>query len=143
MAISKKIREIVFNKFGGKCSYCGCELIDKWQVDHAISKNYYWLIDPKNMDSVDCIDNLMPSCSVCNHYKRSHIINDVENIIGFRTYMKTFHKRLAKLPKKTGLNKILKRIEYMNIIATKYNITPDTPFNGVFYFETFINEKIK
>lgn len=35
MYISKKIREQVYNKFGGKCAYTGQPLDDKWQVDHA------------------------------------------------------------------------------------------------------------
>lgn len=27
-------RNIVFNKYGGKCAYCGCELQKGWHVDH-------------------------------------------------------------------------------------------------------------
>jgi 5-methylcytosine-specific restriction endonuclease McrA len=32
--MTKKERQIVFDKFGGKCAYCGCELIKGWHVDH-------------------------------------------------------------------------------------------------------------
>lgn len=35
MAISKKQREVVFNKYGGKCAYCGCALEKGWHVDHV------------------------------------------------------------------------------------------------------------
>lgn len=30
-----KLRDKVFNKFGGKCSYCGTELVKGWHIDHA------------------------------------------------------------------------------------------------------------
>lgn len=34
MSISKKERQALFEKFGGKCAYCGCELTKGWHVDH-------------------------------------------------------------------------------------------------------------
>jgi hypothetical protein len=33
--MKKSEREIVFNKYGGKCAYCGCYLQKGWHVDHA------------------------------------------------------------------------------------------------------------
>lgn len=30
----EKGREIIFNKYGGRCAYCGCELKRNWHVDH-------------------------------------------------------------------------------------------------------------
>lgn len=33
--MKKSEREIVFNKYGGKCAYCGCELQKGWHVDHV------------------------------------------------------------------------------------------------------------
>lgn len=32
--MNKKDREIIFNKYGGRCSYCGCDLGKGWHVDH-------------------------------------------------------------------------------------------------------------
>ena len=32
--MTKKDRQIVFDKYNGKCSYCGCELTKGWHVDH-------------------------------------------------------------------------------------------------------------
>jgi len=32
--MNKKDREIVFNKYGGKCAYCGYELKRNWHCDH-------------------------------------------------------------------------------------------------------------
>ena len=34
MTLSKKKREALRMKFGGKCAYCGCELNQRWQADH-------------------------------------------------------------------------------------------------------------
>ncbi len=75
------------------------------------------------------IDNLVPANKIINHYKRSLSLED------FRDYMKTFHLRLAKLPKTTSVEKIKRRIQYMNNIAESFGITTDTPFSGIFYFE--------
>ncbi len=40
--MNKKDREIIFNKFGGRCAYCGCELQKGWHVDEIkpIRRNY-------------------------------------------------------------------------------------------------------
>ena len=35
MAVSKKDRLIIFNKFGGRCAYCGTELQKGWHVDEV------------------------------------------------------------------------------------------------------------
>ena len=64
--ISKKLREQVYQKYNGHCAYCGCELkIKDMQVDHVLSKRN---------GGADVIDNLNPSCRMCNHYKRANSI---------------------------------------------------------------------
>ena len=66
----------------------------------------YWRSYCKAYEERVCLnnpDNLLPACRV--HYKRSL---DLE---GFRSYMKNFHIRLAKLPK----------------VAELFDITPDKP----------------
>lgn len=133
--MTKKDRQKVFDKYGGRCAYCGCELDSSWQVDHAVSKCYWFYIDTQDPKKVNDLSNLMPACRMCNHYKRSHCINDYKSHTGFRTYMLNFHKRLAKLPKTTVVRKTMDRIEYMNKVANLYNITVDNPFTGIFYFE--------
>ncbi|HAL9448481.1 TPA: HNH endonuclease, partial [Escherichia coli] len=36
MALTKKLREKLRMKFGGRCAYCGCELPEKgWHADHV------------------------------------------------------------------------------------------------------------
>ena len=68
--ISKKTREIVYNKYNGHCAYCGCEIeIKDMQVDHIVPKysnNEMW---HKGKIGTDEISNLNPSCRMCNYYK--------------------------------------------------------------------------
>ena len=50
MAISKKLREQVYQKYNGRCAYCGCELaIKDMQVDHLIPN--YILDNPVYLES--------------------------------------------------------------------------------------------
>lgn len=126
--MTKKDRQKVFDKFGGRCAYTGKPLDDKWQVDHIEPQAYYkWGI---RQGSVNDMQNLLPTLRIVNHYKRC---KDLEF---FRTYMSKFHLRLAKLPKKTRVARTEKRKTYMNQIADLFGITVDKPFSGKFYFET-------
>lgn len=80
-------REIIFNKFGGRCAYCGCEIkLKGFHVDHLISlceyrnKIQYYVNQNFNPHK---IENLMPSCASCNNYKRAHSLSyfrsEIEN----------------------------------------------------------------
>lgn len=127
--MNKKIRSKIYDKYNGRCAYTGKPLDDDWQVDHMESKyGSIW-----SHENVENIDNLMPSLRIVNHYKREY------GLEGFRDYMLNFHKRLAKLPKHTSLERTKNRIEYMHKVADAFGITVDKPFEGKFYFET-INE---
>ncbi|AXF52601.1 MAG: hypothetical protein [Caudoviricetes sp.] len=137
--MNKKTREQVRLKYNGLCAYTGKLLGDDWQVDHMTSvykqtnNAYYTASNPDEINiiisKVHDINNLMPALRIVNHYKRSL---DLE---GFRDYMSDFHKRLAKLPKKTSVERTAKRIEYMNKVADAFDITTDKPFSGLFFFE--------
>lgn len=137
--MNKKLRQQVYEKYNGLCAYTGKPLGNDWQVDHITSKvlhSYRVLYNGSGIDEinerrkeVDNIDNLMPAIKIVNHYKRSL---DLE---GFRDYMLSFHKRLKKLPKKTIVYETQRRKEYMLKVAELFDITPDKPFNGKFYFE--------
>ncbi len=133
-----KKRDRIYEKFGGKCAYCGIELDDTWQVDHKVSLHQYRCGIQGNPNSED---NLLPCCQVCNHYKREKGVESVGYRIGFREYMTTFHLRLGKLPKNTQVERTKKRIEYMWTIANRYNITPQQPFIGKFYMDGCRNSK--
>ncbi len=125
--MTKTERQIVHDKYEGKCAYTGKPLDDKWQVDHMTPKVLYRIgVRQGNMNG---IENLLPACRIINHYKRG------EHLESFRLSMLSFHIRLAKLPKKTTKEKTLNRIRYMNEVAELFDITVDKPFNGMFYFE--------
>lgn len=91
MAKSKRIRELVYNKYSGHCAYCGKEITMKeMQIDHLYSKYLYSCYKDKIEDmkahpnrysnydiehakgfpnDIDGIDNLMPACRSCNFRK--------------------------------------------------------------------------
>ena len=116
-AISKKVREAVYNKYDKHCAYCGKKLEPKdWQLDHLIPvqrerfKKY-------SEEQIECFENYMPSCRRCNHYKRSHSLE-------------SFRKCIEEIPKK------LYRDSYIYKVGLDYEIVKaeENP-NVVFYFE--------
>lgn len=112
MAISKKVREAVYQKYNGHCAYCGREIGFKdMQVDHFQPLRAWGYVGP----GTDDLENLMPACWTCNHYKRA---NSLE----------TFRRYIAEIPRKLRLNYIYKvGLVYGNVIEAEKPI--------VFYFE--------
>jgi 5-methylcytosine-specific restriction endonuclease McrA len=118
--MAKINRKDVYDKLNGHCGYCGKEIMfNEMQVDHMNPK----CLRPLNtslfegviVDKTDNIENLMPTCRRCNHYKGASTVEQ------FRYNMKTLHKRLEKL--------------YTHKVALDYGIVKIEPFNGIFYFE--------
>lgn len=70
-SISKKERQVVFDKTYGKCFYCGCDLIGNWHVDH---------FKPFSVGGTDFIDNLVPSCRKCNILKSANLPSDKDRL---------------------------------------------------------------
>lgn len=73
----------VYQKYNGRCSYCGNEIdFSNFQIDHIISKFEvkYFKEKYKNFN-YEHIDNLNPSCCSCNNYKRAHSIEVFRNEI--------------------------------------------------------------
>ena len=69
--VMKIDRQKVYEKYNGHCTYCGKPItIKDMQVDHILSK--------RNGGTND-IDNLNPSCRLCNHYKRAAGIETFRN----------------------------------------------------------------
>lgn len=123
MAMKKSLRLEVYNKFNGRCAYCGLPLEDDWQVDH---------LTPKRNGGTDDISNLLPCLKMLNHYKRALPLEM------FRVdWLGGLHKRLPKLPKNPRTENGRRRKEYMLKIAKCFNITPEKPFGGQFYFEKY------
>ena len=118
MVISKKLRETVYEKYNGHCAYCGREIAYKdMQVDHFMPLRARGIED----SGTDDISNLMPSCRMCNHYKRA---NSLE----------TFRRYIQEIPKKLRENYIYKvGVAYGNVIENEKSI--------VFYFESEIDNE--
>lgn len=119
MAINKKIREVVYNKYNGHCAYCGKKIAYKdMQVDHFKPQRAW---DDKDSGTDDIL-NLMPSCRMCNHYKRANTLE-------------TFRRYIAEIPRKLKDNYIYKvGVVYGNIIENEKPIK--------FYFEKVNDSEI-
>lgn len=106
MAFSKTVRQTVYEKYGGRCAYCGRQIAYKdMQVDHFVAKRGW------TENGSDEISNLMPACRMCNHYKRA---NSLET---FRIY-------IQEIPKKLRQNYIYKvGVAYGNVIENEKPIT--------------------
>ena len=106
-------RAKIWAKFGGKCAYCGCEIsLKDMQIDH---------IKPKRSGGTDDMDNLNPSCRLCNHYKRANTLEE------FRSW------QLG------GLVERLRKI-YIFKVAERYGIIKVNGFDGKFYYEKLNND---
>ena len=59
--LSQGERQRVLEKCKGRCAYCGEPLIwARWQIDHVV---------PLHKGGKDELENMIPSCASCNHYK--------------------------------------------------------------------------
>lgn len=115
--ISRRTRQLVYDKYGGHCAYCGCELNPKdMQVDHAKSVFLSSYENDGEICQDDSIENLMPACRQCNFYKNE---TDIE---GFRTRI---HEWLEKTCRQS----------FQVRLAMKYNILEYHSWDGKFYFE--------
>jgi len=109
--MNKKKRMEVYEKYGGRCAYCGKEIKYKdMQVDHIVPQRLYC-----DKQEADCIDNLNPSCRRCNHYKRARSIER------FRELIITLHKRIKE--------------QYICKVAEDFGVITVKPWDGKFYFE--------
>ena len=101
-------RQAVYAKYDGHCAYCGKEItIKEMEVDH---------LRPKRNGGTDDMDNLMPSCHTCNHYKRA---NSLEN---FRDWL------LGEL-----IDRLMK--VYIFRVALRYGMITINGWDKKFYFE--------
>ena len=131
MYISKKDRELIKNKFGGRCAYTGTILKDDWQVDHVDPIVRNWWNNTALFEKNHTLKNMFPVQKIVNHYKGSL---DLET---FRSwYLAGLHERLKKLPKNPKAAKSIKKKAYLLEVAALFGITESKPFSGVFYFET-------
>ena len=102
--IPKRQREAVFNKYGGRCAYCGCELtLRTMQVDH-IKAVYASSLENNGVETQDDnLENLNPSCRQCNFYKGTLDIEQFRKKIMTTLYETCQNTFQAKLAKKLGM----------------------------------------
>lgn len=114
-------RRFIYGKYGGRCAYCGREIRFKdMQVDHLKPKAGTRPIGKDILGNyifpdLECLENKMPSCRRCNHYKRAHPLKY------FRFLIATIHERIQKI--------------YIAKVAEDYGIVEYKPWDGLFYFE--------
>lgn len=117
-------RELIYNKYEGKCAYCGTKLQKGWHVDELMPcrRNYKmegerWIHDgtyehPERLT----IDNQMPSCPSCNINKHSGNLEQFRQLI-------------------EGLITSLNRDSTQYKIAKRYGLVEEKPKAVVFFFE--------
>lgn len=122
-------RRKVYNKFSGRCAYCGLELNGKMHIDHVVDKEGFKqrihngtevpdFLKHLTVEDVDHIDNLFPACANCNLYKE-------------RLSVQGFRERIADIPRQ------LRRINIYNI-ARKYGLQTEVRNDEgvIFHFQT-------
>jgi hypothetical protein len=121
-AISKAMRQQVYDSLNGHCGYCGCKItIKEMQIDH-IEAVYLHEKELKagKAQEINSIENYMPACRMCNFYKSTMSIES------FRKQLETLPERLDKifiyrLAKKYGIVKengeksIIQIMRYMQL----------------------------
>lgn len=111
--LTKAERQQIYAKCDGHCAYCGTSIaIEQMQVDHII---------PIRRGGADELDNMLPACRSCNHYKDSMTIE-------------LFRQSVERWPE------ILMRdsVTYRN--AVRFGVVTPTPHQVMFYFEREEND---
>ena len=127
MPLSKKDREHIFNKYNGRCAYCGCELVKGWHADHLkpVRRKIKYcrekgrhVVTALRHPKRDCLENYNPACASCNINKHSMNIEDFRNLV-------------------FGFLKSLNRDSTQYKIAKRYGFIIEVEKPLLFYFETF------
>jgi 5-methylcytosine-specific restriction endonuclease McrA len=119
-------RKKVYEKYHGKCAYCGNELNGKFHVDHIIpikrisvynsKKRKYVQTKDSKYPELDVLENCNPSCASCNINKSDRSIEQ------FRDFIQNF---IISLNRDSTQYKLAKR----------YNLIQETNNQVKFYFE--------
>lgn len=106
--LTKSDRQLVYNKMDGHCAYCGCEIdMRDMQVDHVI---------PLRKGGEDSLDNMLPACRSCNHYKSTLTVEQ-------------FRHMIEKMPDTLARDSVT----YKN--AVRFGIVIPNPHKIMFFFE--------
>lgn len=106
--LTKKERQAVFDRMKGHCAYCGCEItISEMQVDHVM---------PLRKGGLDTLENMLPACRSCNHYKSTLTVQQ-------------FRDTVEKMPYRLMRN----NATFRN--AVRFGLVNSNPHNVIFFFE--------
>lgn len=134
----KQTRQLIYQKFGGRCAYCGEELNGKFHVDEVepCCRSWEYVKDENGKRIYDSdrrdwkmklvylyperlhVDNQFPACASCNINKHS------DSVEGFRKLIQGFMKHLNQVS-----------TQYK--IAKRYGLVKEDIKPVVFYFETY------
>jgi 5-methylcytosine-specific restriction endonuclease McrA len=125
--MKKTDRELIFNKYNGKCAYCGCELTKGWHADHIepIVRDFIYNRNKQRFKTngicrnpeKENLQNYNPSCPSCNIQKNSYTLEQ------FRENIKQFVN---------SLNQYSTQYKF----AKKYGLVSETDIEVKFHFET-------
>lgn len=121
--MKKETRQLIWNKYNGRCAYCGSEIeLKDMQADHIQPVYRDWdaetLLKQGFTKGLDEFDNYAPSCRQCNFYKSTLSIEK------FRERLLDVHKRILNI--------------FLVKLGLKYGILEfKKPFDGEFYFEKY------
>lgn len=137
--MTKKQRLEVYNKYGGRCAYCGQTITYiEMQVDHKVpvavygynwqgkrhsKKDFIAIFGQEKYDAIHGIDNLMPACVYCNHHKRQWTLEMYRDIV-------------SKITVKVSKDYLVKR-------GIRYGIIETKEWDKKFYFEKVEENKQK
>lgn len=142
--MKKSDRQIIFDKYGGRCAYCGCGLDKGWHVDHMLpirrkrkavggfwdnqlSPDRNWVERKYVPDGCehperDVLENKIASCRSCNINKHGQSVEEFRSMIA--GFMKSLNERI---------------VQYK--VARRYGLIQETGIEVKFYFETSLINK--
>ncbi len=134
--MKKADRQKIFEKYGGRCAYCGCQLGRRWQVDEVepVLRGFKYrrdvngriLTSAAGNDLKDVyltypermhIDNQNPACPRCNGWKST---------MDLETFRKEISEQVARA----------RRYNCNFRMAEDYGLIKETGIEVKFYFET-------
>ena len=111
MGINKEKRNAVYEKFNGRCAYCGEHITKKqMQVDHIIPQRNFSTVHnclihrAKKVDyGLDDMRNLNPSCRFCNNWKKTFSLETFRSEIEAQVERARRYSRNFRMAEKYGL----------------------------------------
>ena len=106
--LTKQERLDIYNKYNGRCGYCGEKInIKDMQVDHIVALR---------VGGTDTLDNMICACRSCNHYKSTYTLE-------------VFEKQLQEIPNRLIRDSVIFRI------ALRYGLIEIKDKKVEFYFK--------